>query len=44
VMTYDLAVSTKTSADYAVLACWAVTKKEQLLFFDLQRSRMEGRT
>ncbi|PZR80339.1 MAG: hypothetical protein DLM65_08500 [Candidatus Aeolococcus gillhamiae] len=42
VMTCDLAVSTKTSADYTVLACWAVTKANQLLLLDLQRSRMEG--
>src|SRR6202011_5111907 len=34
VMTCDLAVSTKTSADYTVLACWAITKNRQLLLLD----------
>ncbi len=42
VMTCDLAVSTKTSADYTVLACWAITRHRQLLLLDLHRSRMEG--
>lgn len=42
VMTCDLAVSTKTSADYTVLASWAVTKHKELLLLDLHRSRMEG--
>lgn len=42
VMTCDLAVSTKTAADYTVLACWGVTKHQELLLLDLHRARMEG--
>lgn len=40
--TVDLAVSTKTSADYTVIATWAVSVKGELLLLDLVRRRMEG--
>lgn len=40
--TVDLAASTKTSADYTVIACWADDKKGNLYLLDLHRSRMEG--
>jgi predicted phage terminase large subunit-like protein len=39
--TVDLAVSTRTSADYTVLAAWAATPQEDLVLLDLQRERLE---
>lgn len=39
--TVDLAVSTRTSADYTVLAAWAVTPDGDLLLIDLIRERFE---
>ena len=41
-VTCDLAVSTKSSADYTVIACWAVTPANELILVDLIRRRMEG--
>lgn len=40
--TCDPAGSTKTTADYFVLATWAVTPDRELLLLDLVRSRLEG--
>jgi predicted phage terminase large subunit-like protein len=40
--TCDLAVSTSTSADYTVIATWAVTPAKELILLDLFRARMEG--
>lgn len=40
--TADLATSTKTSADYTVIATWALTKDNRLLLLDLDRRRVEG--
>jgi predicted phage terminase large subunit-like protein len=40
--TVDLAVSTATSADYTVIATWAVTPTKDLLLLDLDRRRMEA--
>jgi predicted phage terminase large subunit-like protein len=39
--TIDLAVSLKTTADYTVIAVWAVTPKADLLLIDLVRGRFE---
>jgi predicted phage terminase large subunit-like protein len=39
--TLDLAVSTRTSADYTVLAAWAVTPQADLVLLDLVRERFE---
>ena len=38
----DLAASTKSSADYTVIACWAITPGDELVLVDLIRVRMEG--
>lgn len=40
--TVDLAVSTKTSADFTVIATWAVTPANDLLLVDLVRDRLEA--
>jgi len=40
--TVDLAVSTKTTADYTVIATFAQTPHRELLLLDLERVRMEG--
>jgi predicted phage terminase large subunit-like protein len=40
--TVDLACSTKTSADYTVIAVWAVTPDSDLLLIDLVRDRIES--
>jgi predicted phage terminase large subunit-like protein len=40
--TVDLAVSTRTTADYTVIATWAVTPKNDLLLIDLDRRRLEA--
>ena len=40
--TVDLACSTKTSADYTVIAIWAVTPDSDLLLVDLVRDRIES--
>lgn len=39
--TVDLATSLKTSADYTVIAIWAVTPESDLLLVDLVRERLE---
>ena len=41
-ITCDLATSTKTSADYTVIAVWAVDGNKNLLLVDLVRDRMEA--
>ena len=38
----DLAVSTKTTADYTVVGAFGVTKDRQLLVLDIDRARREG--
>lgn len=40
--TCDLAVSTKVSADYTVIAAWALTPQRRLCLLDYDRRRMEG--
>lgn len=40
--TVDLAVSTKTSADYTVIASWGLTPQRRLCLLDFDRRRMEG--
>jgi predicted phage terminase large subunit-like protein len=41
--TVDLAASTKTSADYTVISCWAACRKTKRLFlFDHHRQRLEA--
>lgn len=40
--TVDLAASTKSRANYFVLATWAVTPERDLLLLDLERMRVEG--
>ena len=40
--TVDLAVSTKTSADWTVIATWALTPDRDFLLLDLERRRLEG--
>ena len=40
--TVDLAVSEKTTADYTVIAVWAVTKDSDLLLVDRIRERVPG--
>lgn len=40
--TSDLAVSLKTSADFTVVAAWALTPQKNLLLLDFERARMEG--
>jgi len=39
--TVDLAISSKTTADYTVIAVWAVTKERDLLLLDLIRGRFD---
>ena len=43
-ITVDLAVSTKTRADFTVISVWAVsrTKPGELLWLDMDRRRLEG--
>lgn len=41
-VTVDLAISTKTSADYTVFAIWQQTPDGDLLLLDLLRDRIEG--
>jgi predicted phage terminase large subunit-like protein len=40
--TVDLAASLKTSADYTVIASWAVTPDSDLILLDLMRDRIEA--
>jgi predicted phage terminase large subunit-like protein len=40
--TVDLAVSLRTSADYTVVAVWALTPGKRICLLDFQRDRMEG--
>lgn len=40
--TVDLAVSTKTTADFTVIASWALTPKKNLALLDFHQKRMEG--
>lgn len=40
--TMDVAASTKDTADYTVLSCWAVTPERDLILTDVYRVRMEG--
>ncbi|MGH9652599.1 MAG: phage terminase large subunit [Bryobacteraceae bacterium] len=42
--TADLAVSTSQTADYTVIATWAITRADpaQLMLLDLERGRIEG--
>lgn len=40
--TCDPAASTKTTADFFVLATWALTKQNDLVLLDLIRTRLEG--
>jgi predicted phage terminase large subunit-like protein len=40
--TCDLAVSTKTNADFTVLATWALTPSADLILLDMARARIEG--
>lgn len=40
--TVDLAASEKTTADYTVIATWAVTPARQLLLIHVERVRVEG--
>ena len=40
--TCDPAASTSTTADYFVLATWAVTRDNDLLLLDILRDRLEG--
>lgn len=40
--TMDVAASTKDTADYTVLSCWAVTPERDLVLLDVYRVRMEG--
>lgn len=40
--TCDPAVSTKASADYFVLATWAVTPEQDIILLDIMRTRLEG--
>jgi len=42
IQTCDPAGSTKTTADYFVLATWAITPNKELLLVDVIRERMEG--
>ncbi len=41
-LTVDLAVSTRTSADYTVMAVWQLTPEQDLLLVDLLRDRIQG--
>lgn len=41
-LTVDVAASVKASADYTVVAAWAVTPQRDLILLDIQRLRMEG--
>lgn len=41
-MTVDPAASTKDSADYFVIAVWAVTPNRELILLDIVRDRLEG--
>jgi len=38
----DLAVSTKTTADYTVIGAFGLTAKKQILILDIDRARREG--
>ncbi len=38
----DLAVSTKTTADYTVIGAFGVTRNRQMLIFEIDRARREG--
>lgn len=40
--TVDLAISEKTTADYTVIAAWALTPDSQLILLDLRRDRFPG--
>jgi predicted phage terminase large subunit-like protein len=40
--TMDLAVSTKTSADFTVIGTFALTPNKELLTLDIRRQRLEG--
>lgn len=40
--TIDLATSTKTAADYTVMATWGITPTRQLVLLDLWRERLEA--
>jgi len=40
--TVDLATSTKQTADYTVIACFAKTENNKLILIDLVRERLEG--
>lgn len=40
--TVDLATSTKTAADYTVMATWGLTPTRQLVLLDLWREHLEG--
>lgn len=40
--TCDLAVTTKTSSDYTVVASWALTPQRNLLLLGYERKRVEG--
>lgn len=41
-LTVDVAASTKTQADWTVIACWGVTNNGDLVLLDVHRERMEG--
>ena len=41
-LTVDLAASTKTSADFTVVAAWAITPAREVILLDLVRKRLEG--
>lgn len=40
--TMDVAASTRETADYTVIACWAVTPDRDLILLDVYRQRLEG--
>ncbi len=41
-ITVDLAASEKETADYTVIACWAVTPNTEMILVDLDRARYPG--
>ena len=41
-ITVDLAASEKETADYTVIACWAVTPNTEMILVDLVRERLPG--
>ena len=41
-ITVDLAASEKETADYTVIACWAVTPSTEMILVDLDRKRYPG--